>query len=95
VNPSIVGRQIHGKKVFPFHRMEELAARMHVHIGVLTVPASAAQEVADRMIQGGIMAIWNFTPVQIAAPAGIIIERAELSASLAGLTSRLRAALRA
>lgn len=33
-----------------------------VNIGVLTVPIAIAQEISDKMIAGGIKAIWNFTP---------------------------------
>ena len=35
---------------------------MGVNIGVLTVPIAIAQEISDKMIAGGIKAIWNFTP---------------------------------
>lgn len=32
-------------------------------IGVITVPVEKAQEVTDRIIEGGIKALWNFIPV--------------------------------
>ena len=63
---------------------------MHVHVGVISVPAEAAQQVADLMVQAGILAIWNFAPVKLEVPEGIIVERADFSSSLAALTSRLR-----
>lgn len=39
-----------------------------VNIGVLTVPINIAQEITDKMIAGGIKAVWNFTPFRIRVP---------------------------
>lgn len=93
-NPAKIGRQIHQRKVFSLGRMNDLAQRMHVHIGVLAVPADAAQQVTDLLVQAGILAIWNFTPTRLVTPPGIIVERADLSSSLAALTSQLHRALK-
>jgi redox-sensing transcriptional repressor len=93
VDPGKIGSRIHGREVFPLGYLTGLAARMHVHIGVLTVPADAAQPVADTMAEAGIVAIWNFTNTKLEVPPNVIIERADLSSSLAALTSRLKSAL--
>ena len=93
VNPTIIGHTVHGRKVFPLSRLVDLASRMHIHIGVMTVPPSVAQDVANMMVKSGILAIWNFTSTQIEVPPGVIVERADLTSSLAALTSRLRQAL--
>ena len=87
---SKVGKKVRGREVLPVDRLLDLAPRMHVHVGVISVPAEAAQQVADLMVQAGILAIWNFAPVKLEVPEGIIVERADFSSSLAALTSRLR-----
>ena len=69
--------------------MPQLARSMHVQIGVLTVTASVAQDVANSLIQGGIRAIWNFTPTTIDVPDHVILQREELASSLAVLSHRL------
>ena len=69
--------------------MPEMAKRLHVSIGVLTVTPSVAQEVADAMIEGGIRAIWNFTPTTLNVPRHVILQREELASSLAVLSHRL------
>lgn len=92
-DPAKVGRKVHGREVFPLTDLVELATRMHVHIGVLTVPVEAAQSVAAAMVDAGILAIWNFTNTQLDVPPHIIVERADLSSSLAALTSRLKAVM--
>lgn len=95
VDPAKVGQTLHGKRVLHLDQFADLAARMHIHIGILTVPGDCAQEVADLMVLSGIKAIWNFAPTDVEVPAGVIVENVRLSASLAVLSTRLAAMLRA
>ena len=88
-DPAIIGQRVHGKTVQDIKRMPELIRRMHVQIGVMTVTASVAQEVADAMVAGGIRAIWNFTPTTLDVPENVILQREELASSLAVLSHRL------
>ncbi len=88
-NPDIIGTQVHGKTVIDVQRLPAIAKEMHVQIGVLTVTASVAQQVANAMIEGGIRAIWNFTPTTLDIPAEVILQREELASSLAVLSHRL------
>ncbi len=88
-NPELIGTTVNGKQVLDIQKMPELAKRMHVQIGVLTVTASVAQTVADAMIEGGIRAIWNFTPTSLDVPEHVIVQREELASSLAVLSHRL------
>ena len=67
---------------------------MRILIGVITVPDRAAQEVAELMVAGGIMAIWNFAPVQLRVPEGVIVHDENLYCSLASLSQKLAKALR-
>lgn len=89
-----IGRSIRNVEVLPTFKIPELAERMHVHIGIITVPAEAAQDVTDLLIFGGIQAIWNFAPTNINVPEGVIVENVQLSSSLAVLTARLTEAQR-
>lgn len=88
-NPEIIGTKVHGKVVLDIAKMPSLAKRMHVQIGIITVTASVAQQVADAMIEGGIRGIWNFTPASLEVPAHVILQREELASSLAVLSHRL------
>ncbi len=89
VNDDKVGMAIHGKEVFHTDRLIDLAWRMHVKIGILTVSADAAQKTAELMVDAGIRAIWNFTTVNLDLPATIAVEKVDLAASLAVLSKRL------
>ena len=85
-----IGTRIHGKKVYPMGRLSGLARRMHVHIAILTLTAADAQSTADRLVEVGIRAIWNFTPVKLVVPESIIVEKVDLAASLAVFSRSLR-----
>lgn len=88
-DPKIIGTTVNGKQVLDVKKMPELVKRMHIQIGVMTVTASVAQGVADMMIEGGIRAIWNFTPTSLDVPDHVIVQREELASSLAVLSHRL------
>ena len=78
---------------FPVYPAEELEARlpgMHAEIGVLAVPAAAAQELLDRLYALGIRAIWNFAPVDLQAPRDMVVVNVHLSDSLHILSYQIR-----
>lgn len=88
-NPEIVGKKVHDKEVLSIDKLPDLAKRMHVQIGILTVPEAVAQEVANVMIESGIRGIWNFTPVKLDVPDHIILQREDLAQSLAVLSHKI------
>ncbi|MCK9432868.1 MAG: redox-sensing transcriptional repressor Rex [Candidatus Omnitrophica bacterium] len=88
-SPDKVGEEIYGKKVLPVKKLPEMIRRMGIKIGILTAPASCAQELADIMVNSGVKAIWNFAPVKISVPEGIIVQHENLASSLAVLSKRL------
>ncbi|AFN73880.1 CoA-binding domain protein [Melioribacter roseus P3M-2] len=88
-DPKKIGKRIDGIKILPVGKLTEMAERMHIHLGIITAPAEAAQEIADMLIEGGVIGIWNFAPVHLKVPANIIVENAQLSQSLAVLTHKL------
>ena len=94
-DPQKAGTTIHDKPVLDLDRLSDLARRMHVLIGVVTVPSEAAQVVADAMVEGGIRAIWNFAPVRLKVPDSVIVHNEDLYGSLASLSQKLGKMLRA
>jgi redox-sensing transcriptional repressor len=93
-DPRKVGTQIFEKEVHPLTRLPELARKMEVNIGIITVPAAQAQKIVDLLVSSGILAIWNFSPAPLRIPKGIILQNARLTQSLAVLTSSLARALK-
>jgi redox-sensing transcriptional repressor len=89
VNPKLVNTKVNG---IPIFHTDEFAAKMKeykVNIGVLTVPIEIAQRITDIMIDGGIKAIWNFTPFRIRVPENIVVQNTSLYSHLALMFNRL------
>lgn len=95
LDPSKIGTRIHGKYVLSLEKLPNLAERMHILIGIITVPATEAQAVADLMVAGGIRAIWNFAPIRLHVPAHIMVHNEDLYCSLAALSQKLSQSLQA
>ncbi|HPF08401.1 MAG TPA: redox-sensing transcriptional repressor Rex [Candidatus Cloacimonadota bacterium] len=88
-NPELAGSYYQGIQIQPMSKFSNLLSRLHVHIGILTVPAEVAQTIADEMVANGILAIWNFTPTKLNVTEDIIVENIDMSSSLAVLSRRV------
>lgn len=63
-------------------RLREIVAREGIAIGVITVPASSAQEVAQRCASAGLKALLNFAPARLTVPADVRIKNVDLKVYL-------------
>ena len=89
-DPAKIGKKAHGVEVLPTNKLSDLLTRMKVRIGIICTPPEVAQEVADTMVDNGIMAIWNFAPINLNLPDDIIIENTDVFTSLSILSRRLK-----
>ena len=89
VNPELVGKDLNGIPIFHTNDFEAKMKEYDVNIGVLTVPINIAQEITDKMVAGGIKAVWNFTPFRIRVPENIVVQNTSLYAHLAVMFNRL------
>ena len=88
--PSVVGRTVHGIKVQPMDKIHDMVRQLSLKIGILTVPSAAAQSCADILVAAGVKGIWNFSPVQISVPKGVIVQCVDLAQSLAVLSHMIQ-----
>ena len=86
---ELAGTSINRTPIHHIDSFADLQRKMHVKIGVLTVPVENAQDVSDLMISGGIKAIWNFTPFRIKVPENIVVQNTSIYAHLAVMFNRL------
>ncbi len=86
---SLIGKQASGVAVLDVSKITDLAERMHIKIGIIAVPAEAAQEVCDAMVEGGMKAIWNFAPVKLTVPEDVSVQDEDLASGLAVLSYKL------
>ncbi len=89
VNPDLVGTTLNGIPIFHSDLFEQKMREYDVNIGVLTVPIEIAQRITDKMVSGGIKAVWNFTPFRIRVPEDIVVQNTSLYAHLALMFNRL------
>lgn len=84
-----IGKMIGRLEVLPMEKMPEMIKKIKARIGIIAVPATAAQNVANQMAKSGLQAILNFAPVTINVPDGIMIRNVDLPAKLEVLTFNL------
>lgn len=89
-NPLVIGDVIEGKAIQPISQLVNYLAQNKVTVGVITTPASAAQEVADVIIRGGVKGIWNFAPLTLKVPDDVVVEHVHISESLMMLSFKLK-----
>ncbi len=93
VKPELCGTAIGRVPVYSIEQFQEVQKKNRAEIGILTVPVDNAQHVADRMIEGGIKAIWNFTPYRIRVPEQVVVQNTSIYAHLAVMFNRLNASI--
>jgi len=87
IAPAMIGTQVNGVFVRSMDELEDYCGIFHPDVAVVTVPKSAAREVADRLIAIGIRGIWNFTNVELDGNA--IFENVHFADSLLTLNYRV------
>jgi redox-sensing transcriptional repressor len=91
VEPNKIGKKIHGIEIFPLEALPHVKGELGIEIAILTVPSTAAQEVAEQIVRSGITAIWNFTNVKLKVPSQVIVQQEDLSSGYAVLTVKIGA----
>ncbi|CCZ09417.1 MULTISPECIES: redox-sensing transcriptional repressor Rex [Culturomica] len=89
VDDAKVGTKVNDIEIYHIDEFRAMAAERNVVIGIITVPAEHAQNVADLMVAWGIKAIWNFTPARIKVPSHIVVQNTTIYMNLAILFNKL------
>jgi redox-sensing transcriptional repressor len=84
-----IGTRSLGIEISDVDDLERVLTELRVDIVVLTVPAKAAQAVADRAAAAGVKAILNFAPVRLELPADVAVRQVDLSTELQILSFHL------
>ena len=94
INPTMEKTE-DGQPIYHISRLAHYCKLHKVLMGIITVPAGAAQEVADQLIAGGVKAIWNFAPKHLNVPDHILVQNENMAASLALLCKHLNEQMKA
>ena len=77
------------KEILPIRNIGAYCREHGVKLGIITVGQGSAQEVCDKLVESGIEAIWNFAPVTLKVPKGILLKQENLALSLAYLNNKI------
>jgi len=81
-DPRKVGSKVNGLAVEPFADLDAAIKDREVAIGIITTPASSAQDVADRLAAAGVRSILNFAAAMLDVGPGVEVRRVDLSTEL-------------
>jgi len=73
-SPNKIGTDLEGFLIQPLEDVAKIVRERHIKIAMIAVPAEAAQEVADRLIESGVKAILNYAPINLNVPAGVHVQ---------------------
>lgn len=88
-DPAKVGEKLTDVTVEPLEVLDERIKQHNINVGIITVPAVAAQDVTDRLVASGVKAILNFSPRVLKVPSGIVLRNVDLSVNLEVLSFNL------
>jgi redox-sensing transcriptional repressor len=74
-------------ELHPAHEIADVVRRKAIEIGIIAVPEISAQEAADRLLQGGIKGIVNFSPCTIQTTGNVMIRTIDLLGECALLST--------
>ncbi|RCO10767.1 hypothetical protein DTX79_02815 [Bacilli bacterium] len=85
---SKVGKDIDGVPIFHVSDLEEELE--NIRVVILTVPASEAEEIAEKLVNLGVNGILNFTPARITVPSHVRVHHIDLAVELQSLVYFLK-----
>jgi redox-sensing transcriptional repressor len=79
-------RKTFAQPIHHLDRLETFIRSHHVKMAIVTVPPTAAQDVVNRLIAGGVTAILNFAPVVLKVPPNVVVSNVNLAIELENLS---------
>ncbi len=85
-NADAIGRDVNGVIIRGADDVTEEVARLGIKMGIIAVPAAAAQAITDAMIDGGVDAILNYAPVVLKTPARVTVREVDPVSAMQSMT---------
>jgi redox-sensing transcriptional repressor len=86
VAPNKIGQQVAGKEVLDAKELPAMVRSMGIKMAIMAVPPSAAQQVAEMLIESGVEAILNYAPINISVPENVQVQSIDPAAHLQHMT---------
>jgi len=81
-----VGEKVGDFTVEDTAKLVEKVKSAGIKIAMLTIPASAAQEIADKLVEAGVKAILNYAPISLSVPKGVRVQHIDPATHLQRMT---------
>ncbi len=73
-DPALVGMKIGDFEIQPSEKIVEVIRQTGIKIAMLAVPADAAQEAANQLVEADVRAILNYAPINLTVPEGVHVQ---------------------
>jgi redox-sensing transcriptional repressor len=73
-NPQKIGRYLGQLEIFDLATLHDRIQALGIRIGIVAVPANAAQAVVDELVQAGVKAILNYAPITVTVPPEVRVQ---------------------
>lgn len=81
-NPDKIDWVFSGVKCYDTEQMGDIIKNENISIGIITVPAGAAPEITEKLVNAGIKGILNYTAKPVNVPSNIYLEEYDMITSL-------------
>jgi len=85
-DPKKVGQKVGNFEILDMTVMADYLKQNKIKIAMLTVPATAAQEVAEQLVKAGVRAILNYAPISLSVPQGVKVQHIDPAIHLQRMT---------
>ena len=85
-DPAKIGEEIGGIEVQPVEDLSDTVRAHRAQIAILAVPAAAAQEITDILVESGIRAILTYAPISLAVPKQVHVQYSDPVVQLQRMT---------
>ncbi|HTS17702.1 MAG TPA: redox-sensing transcriptional repressor Rex [Verrucomicrobiae bacterium] len=79
-------RKTYSQPILPLDKLESFVRSRKIRMGIVTVPSSVAQDVANRLVAAGVNAILNFAPNVLRVPSNVVVSNVNLAIELENLS---------
>jgi redox-sensing transcriptional repressor len=85
-NPNKVGEKIGGLTIQSMDRLRSVLTTKNIRMAIIAVPAQGAQDVADALVDAGILAILNYSPITVQVPPPVKLRQIDPIVALQSMT---------
>ncbi|MDY6065905.1 MAG: redox-sensing transcriptional repressor Rex [Finegoldia sp.] len=81
-----VGEKVNDIEIRDIDELLDYLKDNKTDIAILAIPTGVAQDICDKLVEGGVKGIWNFASIDLKLPEGVVLENVHLDESLYTLT---------